>query len=899
VKNSNRARLHRALHQLQSTAVWNVEPAALDQWIAGMRGAIELGEVSEASLAAIFGRRNEDPGLQMAGDVAVLSIVGTIRRSEDIYTRYGLATSLSAFQANFQAALDDPKVRGILLSVDSPGGDAIGNDEAARQVYDARGRKPILTFARGLIASAAYYVGSAADKIFVTPSTLVGSIGSMTVHEAWKPTDTAYTVVRHGANKAAASPYETLSDAGRAELQRLVGAYGRQFEAAVARNRGVSLETVDSQFGQGSTFVGAEAVSHGLVDGVVQSIDDVLAMFPRGASQATSRPSLNAATVAAGAVSPALLAEDTPVVNGPAVTPAVGATLPNLTKHESTIAAGASAASQTRSSTMNPKIKAALWARGLINALDVADDVCQVALGAFFSATHRAVPSEEAKIIAALNGTEVLAIAAVAAPLQAGTVAGAGANPVQAAHDREQAEARAQEGARRERERVKQIRERGKVLQVSQEQIDNALDSDKSLDEIVNGWFAAKAAAEKPIARPLDTYEMTESGQTAFLRDATDALSIRLGLKCDKPSPTAKRWGQAGVPLSFLARESLAILGDRRPAFESQEDVAKRALEMEMNGGHAILNEEGTAYNRPASFPNLLSSIANKMLDDGLGRANATYQQWTGRTAGDLPDMKSAPSVAKSSAYVLDEVPDGKDYQEFAVAEEILSAIQVRRYGNAFGWTPALVANDDLGAFVEAMLGLGEAAELTVNNLCLGVLTGNAYLLDGYQLIDDTNHGNQVVSGQGGAPSAAQWTKMKLKIQGQRPVGGKGYIREPLKVALVPPALNEGALQTFAAFGAIPEVKNPATDANINIYRGLATVVEEPELQAFSSTKWWGFADPTRAPAIVRGYFRGWGPGGRRETWWDPSCQTQWVAMEIRVGVAAKQYRTVVENYGA
>lgn len=550
---------------------------------------------------------------------------------------------------------------------------------------------------------------------------------------------------------------------------------------------------------------------------------------------------------------------------------------------------------------MNPKIKAALWARGLINALDVADDICQVALGAFFAASNRAVPSEDAKVIAALNGTEVLAIAAAAAPLQlpASGVGGASANPVQAAHDREQAEARAQEGTKRERERVKQIRERGKVLQVSQAEIDNALDSDKSIDEIVNGWFAAKAAAEKPIARPQDAYETTESGQAAFLQDATDALSIRLGLKVDKPSAAAKQWGKAGVPLSFLARESLAILGDRRPSFESAEDVAKRALELEMHGGHAILNDEGSAYNRPASFPNLLSSIANKMLDDGLGRANATYQQWTGRTAGDLPDLKSAPSVAKSSAYVLDEVPDGKDYQEFAIAEEILSALQVRRYGNAFGWTPALVANDDLGAFAEAMLGLGEAAELTVNNLCLNLLTSNAYLLDGYQLIDDTNHANQVASGAGGAPSAAQWTKMKLKIQGQRPVGGKGYIREPLKVALVPPALNEGALQVFAAFGAIPEVKNPATDANINVYRGLATVVEEPELQGYSSTKWWGFADPKRAPAIVRGYFRGWGPGGRRETWWDPSCQTQWVALEIRVGVAAKQYRTVVENFGA
>lgn len=876
MKDSKRARLQKAINAVQNVDVWNMEPSAREQFLAGLQAALEVGEITQGMLGPIVveSRSGGDENYQMAGAVAVVPISGMIFRSENVYTRWFGATALSLVQSTLTKLGNDAGVAGILLNIDSPGGDAVGNGELAQQIYDLRSRKPVMAFGRGIVASAAYYIGSAASKLYLTPSTMAGSIGSMVVHQQWKPEDVKFTVVTYGENKASTSPYNELSDAGKSQLRQLVTAYGQQFEADVARNRGVSVDTVRERFGQGMTFVGQEAVNRGLADGLANSLDEVLAMFPRpSANQGNGRVTMSSVAV--------------PVV-------AAAVEIPNVQsiQNESTIGAGASVPVISRSGTMNKKIKAALFARDLIASVDEADDVCQRALNAFFAGRGQAIPSNENEILAAFNSAGV----ATVVPSAGGTGT---PNNVQQAHEREQAEAREVAARKAERERAKNIRDRAKLLNVSQEEIDNAIDGGLTVEQAVSKWLDAQAEREKPLAG--GGVSVTEQGQQLFFRDAVDALAIRCGIKVEKPSAQASRWGRAGVSMDYLARQSLQLCGIRRPDFESNEDVAKAALGMESSTSHYVLNGEdgGGPYNRPASFPNLLSALANKALDAGLERAAPTYPLWTGRMAGDLPDFKPAPMVAKSTHYTMDEIADGQDYQQFALAEELTSAIQIRRYGNAFGWTPALVANDDLGAFMESMLGMGEAAEITVNGLCLSLITGNPYLLDGYQFIDDTNHGNQVTSTNGGAPGTAQWTKMRLKIAAQRPVGGKGYIRQRLSVVLVPPALFEGAQQTFAAFGSIPEVKNPATDATINIYRGQATVVEEPELQGYSATKWWGLTDPNGSPAIKRGYMRGWGPGGRRETWWDPSCQTQWVALEIRVGAAVSQYRTIVENYGA
>ena len=875
--------LHQMVRELNASATWAILPSALEGLSPALAQSVEIGEALPAPIHAAMGRSSSNDGPpEMLGDIAVIPITGMIRTNVDMWSEWGFGTALPDIRSKISQAVESPKVKGILLYVDSPGGQAAGNEELSAEIFAARDKKPICTYSPFLMASAAYYLGSAASSVYVGKTATVGSIGVIIVHSQWTDPTVKFEVVRYGQNKAQGNPYEPLGEKGRAELQKLADSLGQMFDASVARNRNVSQETVSSRFGSGSVFVGQQAVQRGLADGVASSLDEVLAMFGNQAKTKRTTFAAAAPSVAASLPSLAPAAEFLAESRSQISLDGSGSAAPHF------------AATVQEESKMNPKIKAALFARGLIAALDAADAVCEAAVNAFFAGRGSDRPKTDEETLATLNGTaQAKTIDASAAPPKTDDKPAAN---VEAAHKREMEEARVAAKVS-ERQRVADITARGELLGKTQAEIAAAIATDQTPQQVADAWLMARK--NDPGNKPLGvSITVEESGQKAFAKDTIDAFCIRLGLNVDKPSAEAVRRGRAGITLTHAAKQSLELCGHKLDPYADNEQIAKEAISLERGENTRVLAGDESPYNRPSSFPNLLSALANKLYDEGLARAQPTYQAWTGTIMGDLADLKPAPIVARSTPYKMDEVVGDEDFKQFSLSEEILSSIQVRRFGNAFGWTPTLVANDDLGAFAENVLGLGMMAELTVNRLCLDVLTGNPYLLDTYQLIDGTSHSNDITSGAG-APTTAQWTSMQNKVAAQTPVGGRGYIREPLSVVLVPPQLREAALQVFAGFGSVPEIKNPATDANVNIYRGTAQVVVEPELQASSATAWYGFCNPATAAAVVRAYFRGWGPGGRRFTWFEQSCQTQWVAFEMRVGVAAKQYRTLVRNPGA
>jgi ClpP class serine protease len=92
-------------------------------------------------------------------------------------------TSTELFARDVKAALNDPAVQSIVLLVDSPGGAVGGTMAAAAAVMTGRGVKPIAAYSDGTMASAAYWVGSAADRVYVSSGVdQVGSIGVVASH---------------------------------------------------------------------------------------------------------------------------------------------------------------------------------------------------------------------------------------------------------------------------------------------------------------------------------------------------------------------------------------------------------------------------------------------------------------------------------------------------------------------------------------------------------------------------------------------------------------------------------------------------------------------------------------------------------------------------------------------
>jgi hypothetical protein len=211
-----------------------------------------------------------------------------------------------------------------------------------------------------------------------------------------------------------------------------------------------------------------------------------------------------------------------------------------------------------------------------------------------------------------------------------------------------------------------------------------------------------------------------------------------------------------------------------------------------------------------------------------------------------------------------------------------------------------MAANDDLEAFSDLLQSLADAWERTQNRLCLSLITGNAALLDGIALYDDSGHKNVITSG-GAGPSVTTWDAMNQKMAAQTTAGGVAYARARLGVVLVPPKHEVAALQTFLPLGGTIVVENKVaeTDSNLNVFRGRVSVAMEPELAAASADAWYGFADPRQArnATVLRGYGAG-GEAGRRERWYDPQTKCLHVSLEGRIGAAVKNYRTTVRNPG-
>jgi signal peptide peptidase SppA len=219
-----------------------------------------LGDgLSRAEIAAAIGMASSDaPTTQMVGTVAVLPVFGVLSQKSNWLTRALGWTSTETFERDFRDAVASSQVKAIVMLVDSPGGSAIGNEEVSNTIYAARGVKPVYTFIRGIGASAAYYFPSAADQVYASPSSTIGSIGAVSTHieysKAMAEAGYGVTVIRSAPNKQLGNSFEKLTPEAKASLQKWVGAYGDQFEKAVAKNRGVSQADVKTSSGRAMPF---------------------------------------------------------------------------------------------------------------------------------------------------------------------------------------------------------------------------------------------------------------------------------------------------------------------------------------------------------------------------------------------------------------------------------------------------------------------------------------------------------------------------------------------------------------------------------------------------------------------------------------------------------------------
>ncbi len=161
--------------ELAASRPWLMLPDALDSLM-----AIADRQGDPEALEARLGRPLENTRVvSMRDGIAIIPVTGPIMRYANMFTRISGATSTQELATDLQAALDNPQVKGIILNVDSPGGEANGINELGDMVYAARGKKPIKAYGGGTVASASYWIGSSADELIIDDTALLGSIGGV------------------------------------------------------------------------------------------------------------------------------------------------------------------------------------------------------------------------------------------------------------------------------------------------------------------------------------------------------------------------------------------------------------------------------------------------------------------------------------------------------------------------------------------------------------------------------------------------------------------------------------------------------------------------------------------------------------------------------------------------
>ncbi|BDU72915.1 S49 family peptidase [Mesoterricola silvestris] len=256
-------------------APWAIRPASLleirDLYQAHTRREKLDFKAWEAATGRPLG--SESQPYQVDQGVAIVDVVGVLTKSPSMWNRLCGMSSMSEIGQVFQMALADPGVHSILLHVDSPGGTVDGTQELADQIFAARGIKPVVALADGTMCSAAYWVGSAADKVYSgSNTTAVGSIGVVATHvdvSGQQAKDGVTTTeITAGKYKRIATNYAPLSQEGRATIQAEVDYIYSVFVDSIATFRGVSVDTVLKDMADGRVFLGQQAVDAGLVDGV-------------------------------------------------------------------------------------------------------------------------------------------------------------------------------------------------------------------------------------------------------------------------------------------------------------------------------------------------------------------------------------------------------------------------------------------------------------------------------------------------------------------------------------------------------------------------------------------------------------------------------------------------------
>ena len=213
--------------------------------------------------------------------ILIVNISGLIRpgKSRGLFARY---TTPNSIKAILNKAADDKNIVGVVLRINSPGGEVTATDVIYHDIlaFKEETKIPVYASIMSLGTSGAYYIGAAADEIYSHPTSIIGSIGVIArvpqFSELADKIGYSEIIFKSGKNKDLGNPLTEMSEEQQVIFRNMIDSMHERFLEIVVDNRsGFATKDELRSVADGSIYTSQDALRIELIDGIAY-LDEVI-----------------------------------------------------------------------------------------------------------------------------------------------------------------------------------------------------------------------------------------------------------------------------------------------------------------------------------------------------------------------------------------------------------------------------------------------------------------------------------------------------------------------------------------------------------------------------------------------------------------------------------------------
>jgi protease IV len=238
-----------------------------DQAADDMKIRLKQNELTKLSAKAY----SKTPALSggVSRRIALVVGEGEITRGSGNSSSDDQGITAAGFTKLLKQVEDDSSIKGVIIRVDSPGGDGVASDDILHEAKILSKKKPVVISMSDLAASGGYFISMTGDPIVAYPNTLTGSIGvifaRMSLHGLYDKIGVNKQILKRGQFADLDSDYSPLTDEQHEKISAEIDAFYRGFVSRVADGRKKTFDQIEP-LAQGRVWLGAQAKQNGLVD---------------------------------------------------------------------------------------------------------------------------------------------------------------------------------------------------------------------------------------------------------------------------------------------------------------------------------------------------------------------------------------------------------------------------------------------------------------------------------------------------------------------------------------------------------------------------------------------------------------------------------------------------------